>query len=132
MSLSAISISVSGMNAATTRLEAAASNIANFQSTGTVPDATGATTAYQPLDVRQTAVEGGGVSATMVPVPSAWRLQQDSLSPDANADGYVAAPAVDLATELVDAMLSQISYTASLKTLKAASDMQKTVVDMLG
>lgn len=131
MSLSAIRISVSGLNAATTRLEAAASNIASAQSTGTVPDAAGATTAYQPVAVRQQALPDGGVSASMVRVPSAYTLQQDPLSPDADAAGTVAAPDISLVSETVDVMLSKLSYQASLKTLRAASDMEKTVIDLL-
>jgi flagellar basal-body rod protein FlgC len=104
MSVSAMSISLSGMQAASTRLEVAATNIANSQTEG-----------FQPLSVEQTAVPGAGVIAT--PVSS-------------DAVGLQAS-GVDLASESVDVLLSKVSYTASLKALKMASDMEKAVVDLL-
>lgn len=131
MSLAAASISLSGMNAATTRLEAAASNIANVQTTGTVPDANGASTAYRPVTVTQSEVAGGGVAATIVPVRDAYVLQSDPSSPDADPNGLVAAPNVDLAGQAVDVLLAKTSYEASLKTLKVATDMQKSAIDIL-
>ena len=45
MSLAAISIALSGANAAVRRLENSAANVANVSTTGTVPDGTGASTA---------------------------------------------------------------------------------------
>jgi flagellar basal-body rod protein FlgC len=105
MSVSAMSISLSGMQAASTRLEVAATNIANSQTEG-----------FQPLSVEQTAVPGAGVIATPAVSSDAVGLQ---------------ASGVDLASESVDVLMSKVSYTASLKALKMASDMEKSVVDLL-
>lgn len=130
MSLSSMSsISVSGMQAAATRLEASASNIANASSSGPLPDASGTTTAYAPVTVQQSDVKGGGVSARIVNASDSYVTSYDASSPDANADGMVAMPNVDMASELVNVMTARISYEASAKTLKVANDLQKTALD---
>lgn len=130
MSLSSMSsISVSGMQAAATRLEASASNIANASSSGPVPDASGNTTAYSPVTVQQSSVKGGGVSSRIVNAADPYVISSDASSTDANADGMIAMPNVDMASELVNVMTARISYEASAKTLKVANDMQKTALD---
>lgn len=93
MSLSSmLSISASGMNAAATRLEASASNIANVGSSGPLPDAGGATTAYAPVTVKQGDVRGGGVAARIVQAADPYVAAHDPASPDADDKGMVAAP----------------------------------------
>ncbi|WP_370675794.1 flagellar basal body rod protein FlgC [Pleomorphomonas sp. PLEO] len=130
MSLSSVSsISLSGMQAATTRLEASASNIANASSSGSLPDASGATTAYAPVTVTQSDVRGGGVSARITNAADPYVTSYDASSPDANTDGQVAMPNVDMASELVNVMTARISYEASAKTMKASNDMMKTTLD---
>lgn len=130
MSLSSMSsISASGLQAASTRLEAAAANIANASSSGPLPDASGATTAYSPVTVRQSDVRGGGVSARIVNAADPHVASYDPSSPDADAEGMVAAPNVDMAGELVNVMTARISYEASARTMKAANDMLKTTLD---
>lgn len=130
MSLSSMSsISVSGMQAAATRLEASASNIANASSSGPLPDTSGTTTAYSPVTVKQSDVRGGGVSARIVSASDSYVSSYEPSSPDANADGMVASPNVDMASELVNVLTARISYEASTKTLKVANDMMKTTLD---
>lgn len=123
-------ISVSGMQAAATRLEAAAQNIANARSSGPLPTSSGATTAYAPVTVKQSDVKGGGVSARIVNAGGdPYVPTYDPSSPDADAEGMVAAPNVDMAGELVNVMTARMSYEASAKTLKVANDMMKTTLD---
>lgn len=130
MSISPISsISVSGMQAAAMRLEASAQNIANAQSSGPLPNSTGTTSAYAPVTVKQSDVKGGGVSARIVNATDPYVPSYDPSSPDANAEGMVAAPNVDMASELVNVMTARISYEASAKTLKVGNDMLKTTLD---
>ncbi len=130
MSLSSMSsISLSGMQAAATRLEASASNIANASSSGSLPDASGASSAYAPVTVRQSDVRGGGVSSRIVNAADPYVPTYDPTSPDADAEGMVAAPNVDMASELVNVMTARISYEASTKTMKVANDMLKTTLD---
>ncbi|WP_169507108.1 flagellar basal body rod protein FlgC [Pleomorphomonas koreensis] len=133
MSLSSmLSISASGMSAAATRLEASASNIANAGSSGPLPDGSGATTAYAPVTVKQSDVRGGGVAARIVQAADPYVAVRDPASPDADADGMVAAPDVDMAGGLVNVMTARLSYETSAKTMKVANDMMKTTLDAFG
>ncbi|WP_036838036.1 flagellar basal body rod protein FlgC [Pleomorphomonas oryzae] len=130
MSLSSMtSISLTGMQAAATRLEASASNIANASSSGSLPNASGSTNAYAPVTVKQSDVKGGGVSARIVNAADPYVPAYDPTSPDADAEGMVASPNVDMASELVNVMTARISYEASTKTMKVANDMLKTTLD---
>ena len=128
------SIAVSGLNAATRRVEVSASNIANQQSTGALPSAngagpTGAPQAYRPLQVNQTDSAGGGTQTTTGEVSPATVPVSDPQAPFANADGMVAAPNVDLAQELIGQMVAKYSYAANLASLKADDRMTKSLLD---
>ncbi len=127
--MSISSISLSGMQAATTRLEASAQNIANAQSSGRLASGSTPSTAYTPVTVTQSDVKGGGVSARIVNAGDPYVPSYDPSSPDADAEGMVAAPNVDMASELVNVMTARISYEASIKTLKVGNDMLKTTLD---
>ena len=69
--------------------------------------------------------ETGGVRvAEIVEDPSDLKLSYDPEHPDANADGYVELPNVDLVKEITDAMAATQAYSASvtaLNTLKAVT-----------
>ncbi|HXZ00361.1 MAG TPA: flagellar basal body rod C-terminal domain-containing protein [Stellaceae bacterium] len=119
-----ISIAVSGLNAASQRLAAAASNIANSQDTAPLTPEPGAPQPYQPIDVAQTATPGGGTQAVEQPVTPASIPSYDPNSPYANSSGTVAAPNVDLAQQLVNANIASISYDANLKVIRTAQQMQ--------
>jgi len=128
------SISVSGLNAATRRIEVSASNVANRRSTGALPDATGAVpagaqTAYQPLQVNQTDAATGGTQTSVSTLSPPTVAVPDPQAPFANADGLVAAPNVDLAQEFIGQMIARYSYTANLATLKADDRMTKALLD---
>ncbi|MCG6204674.1 flagellar basal body protein [Rhodopseudomonas sp. HC1] len=128
------SIAVSGLNAATRRLEVSASNIANQQSTGALPGPNGslppgAPQPYRPLQVNQTAVPGGGTQTSVTTTSPATVPVSDPQAPFANADGLVAAPNVDLAQEFIGQMVAKYSYAANLATLKADRDMSKALLD---
>lgn len=131
MGLSAINASRSGMMAAERRLEVAASNIANMKSAGSAPDEAGRSSAYRPLDLRQTSLGNGAVGTAMVPRANGVEVQYDPDHPEANALGQVGAPSVDLASELVDVLQARIGYAASAKVMKVADGMMRTATDML-
>jgi len=121
----AMSIAVSGMQAASVRLDAAASNIVNRNSDGP-PAGSGA---YQPVSVSQSATADGGVSASLQPVTPSTLLVYDPSSPYANVQGMVAQPNVDLATEIVNLKLAQHDFRASLLAYKASSQIFKSLLD---
>lgn len=131
MSLSAIASSRSGLLAAERRLAVAASNVASAGVTGTPPDASGRSSAYRPLDVRQSADGAGRVRSEVVPRANGVKVQFDPDSPDADAAGRVGAPAVDMVAELTDVLQARIGYAASAKVMKVADGLLKTTTDML-
>ena len=56
----------------------------------------------------------GGVQVTdIVEDPSDFKLVYDPTHPDANADGYVEMPNVDLVKEMADAMAANQAYSAN-------------------
>ena len=129
-------IALSGMNAATRRLEVSASNVANADDTGALPNSDGTVpagtpTAYDPLEVVQTASAGGGTQTSITTVTPATTAVSDPQAPYANQGGLVAAPNVDLAQELVSQMMASYSYAANAKVLAADDRMTKTLLDVM-
>ena len=128
-------IALSGMNAATRRIEVSASNVANVASTGALPNAdgtvpSGAPTAYAPLEVVQTANADGGTQTTVTTVTPSTIAVSDPKAPFANQDGLVAAPNVDLAQELINQMMASYSFAANAKVLTADDRMTRTLLDI--
>lgn len=120
----AFSIAVSGLTAAGLRLDAAASNIANSQDTAPLSPQPGAPLPYQPVDVVQSHVSGGGTLATFRPVTPASNTLYDPGSPFADANGNVAAPNTDLAQQLVNTTIASVSYDANVRVIQTAQQMQ--------
>lgn len=104
---SASSIALSGLTAASTRLDAHAQNVANLQSEG-----------YAPVAVTQEALPQGGTVAT---------VSREELASDAALAGTV-----DLAKELVGQLTARRAYEANLATLRAADEAEQSVLDVLG
>jgi flagellar basal-body rod protein FlgC len=119
-----LSIAVSGLTAASLRLDAAASNIANSQDTAPLSPQPGEPLPYQPVDVVQKHVAGGGTLATFEPVAPASNAIYDPGSPFADANGQVAAPNTDLAQQLVNTNIANASYDANLQVVETAQKMQ--------
>jgi len=75
---------------------------------------------------------GGGVQVAEVvedPTPPRMVFQPDH--PDANADGYVAYPNVDLVSEMVDMLSATRSYEANVTVLNSAKSMALRALDIL-
>jgi flagellar basal-body rod protein FlgC len=128
-------IAVSGLNAAARRLQVSASNVANSQTTGALPNAdgtvpAGAPTAYAPLALVQTATAGGGVQTSITTVTPSTTAVFDPQAPFANQDGLVAAPNVDLAQEFVGQLLASYSFAANAAVLRADDRMTKSLIDI--
>ena len=129
----ASTIAVSGLNVATLRLNVAASNIANVLSDGPLPDAPNAANfpaAYTPLRVNQTDVVGGGTSATVSAVSPATVPVYDPGAPFADSTGMVASPNVDLATEIVQAMIAQYTFAANAQVIRTDAQMSATLLNI--
>ena len=128
-------IALSGLNAASRRLQVSASNVANSQTTGALPNAdgtvpAGAPTAYTPVALVQTASAGGGVQTSVTTVTPPTTAVFDPQASFANQDGLVAAPNVDLAQEFVGQLLASYSFAANAAVLKADDRNTKTLIDI--
>lgn len=119
--MNAISIALSGLNASVKRIGAAASNIANMGSSGSLEP--GGKAPYEAQTTVQSSDGQGGVQAEVVTKKEPFVPAYDPGSPYANDQGLVAAPNVDLAEEAVQMKLAEITYKANIKTLQAASRM---------
>jgi flagellar basal-body rod protein FlgC len=129
-------IAVSGMIAATRRLEVSASNVANIESTGALSLASGtvlagAPQAYAPLRLIQTESAGGGTQTRVSTVTPSSIAISDPQAPFANQDGQVAAPNVDISQEMVEQMLASYSFAANAAVMKADDGMTKTLIDTM-
>lgn len=127
--MNAMSIARSGLDASMLRLTASASNIANAQSNGAVPGS-GGQAAYRPVRAELSPGAGGGVQGRLVPADPAYRLTYDPSSVHANAQGMIAAPDVDVTSELVEQLSAKLAFEANLKVLATAGEMERRSIQL--
>jgi flagellar basal-body rod protein FlgC len=131
-----LDISTSALVAQRTRLNAIANNIANLSTTR---DETGAARPYQPrYVVFQTEEQAGdalgaaGVRVDEVRISDAEpRLKYEPHHPDANAEGFVAYPNIDMTTEFVDALEAARAYEANLGVIEVSKDLNNQTLKIL-
>src|SRR5262245_26217900 len=129
----ASTIAVSGLNVASLRLQVAASNIANAGSNGPLPGTPNSgnfPSAYSSLRVNQVDTFGGGTSATVIDVSPVAVAAFDPSAPYADNRGMVASPNLDLATELVQALLARFNYTANVQVIRGDGQMSAMLLDI--
>lgn len=119
--INAISIALSGLNAATQRLNSTASNIANVTTSGSLEE--GGQSPYSALQTTHSAVESGGVRSETIPKDPGFVESFAPDSPFANADGLIGVPNVSLAEEAVNLNLAETTYKANIATLKTSEEM---------
>ncbi|MCI8422052.1 MAG: flagellar basal body rod protein FlgC [Lawsonibacter sp.] len=137
--LSSMSIAGSGLTAQQLRLDIVSENVTNLNTTRTENGETyrrkmvvfRAETGRDSFRMAMArAAEGlapnvgyetaGGVRVTqIVEDPSDLKLVYDPAHPDANEDGYVELPNVDLVKEVADAMAATQAYAANVTALNA-------------
>jgi flagellar basal-body rod protein FlgC len=128
----AISIALSGLRSSATRVGVAANNIAGASATGAVdPSAPGARPAYTPQDVVATSNGLGGVDTRVVARDPATIKAYSPGDPNADENGMVAAPNVDLASEIVDTVVARNAYGASAALIRTARDMDDALLSIL-
>jgi flagellar basal-body rod protein FlgC len=120
-----IRIAASGLTAQRLRMDVAASNLANAQSTRTSGGQAGQP--YQEEAVVFQAQQMGpmaaaqGVSAVAIVQPSKPNLRvYDPSNPDADQNGFVNYPNVDVASEMTDMMGAARSYQVNATVAQAA------------
>jgi flagellar basal-body rod protein FlgC len=116
-----LGLSASGMSTQQRFLEVIAKNIANANTTRT-PEGGPYT--------REVATANGDGSAAVSNDSRAGRMIYDPGHPDANADGFVAYPNVDINTELVDLMVARRAFEANASVFQAAKAMLRRALDI--
>ena len=144
---SSIEISASGLSAERLAMDVIANNIANVNTTRT-PD--GGPFKRQLIvfaqktdqDAKQQAEQLGedpnqvgnlnGVKAVqIIDDPSPDRLVYDPGNPDADTQGYVHYPNVQIVKEMVDMMVAQRAYEANVSAIKESRAMGNAVLGVL-
>ncbi len=126
------SIAMSGMIAATTRLQASASNVANMDDVAPLPSSgVAGPKPYAPVRASTISLGDNGVQAQLSANPSASGAAPDPSSPYADAAGMVAMPQVDVGAEMAQQMQALQQYKTSAALLKVQDRMQRTTLDML-
>lgn len=132
---SVTSIAISGLNNAAARIANATSNIVNASSTAPLPaNAADAYTGFVPQDVISVSqsIDGNnlGVTTSYQPRNPAYEVAYQPDSPQANDQGLVAVPAVDLATEIITSKVAQTDYAASATLIKIEQKNEKALLDI--
>jgi flagellar basal-body rod protein FlgC len=134
---SAISSAVSGLHAASMRVEASASNIANSRNSIPLDEARVADPppqrpqsdprprppVYEPVRVHQESVPGGGTRAEFAPVEAPHVKVYAPNDRLADKDGMIARPNVDYASEVVNMNQAEHAYKANLKVIATENAM---------
>lgn len=126
--MTAMQVSASGLSAQRTRLDATSSNIANLQTTRG-PDGG----PYRRMDpVFSTVAMGDGVAGVQVVEvaedQAPPRMVYDPGHPDANDEGYVAMPNVNLVEEMVNMITAQRAYDANATAIDVTKKMARSAI----
>ena len=129
----ASSIAISGMNAATLRLQVSADNVANALSDGPLPSSVSAASfpsAYAPLRVDQIDTMGGGTSASVRTISPSYVPKFDPTAPYAGGNGMVASPNVDLSSEIIQQAIARYTFASNAQVLKTDAQMTATLLNI--
>ncbi len=121
---SPIRSAASALTAERLRMDVVSDNLANIDTTRTPNGGPYRRrfVVFEPITEENGKVDGVRVSA-IVEDNRPPRMVYDPNHPDANAQGYVAYPRIDFATEIVDLMAAQRAYEANTTTISIARDM---------
>jgi len=140
---SGIEASASGLTAERLRLDLIASNLANAESTKTesggpyrrkvaIFEPRGARYSFRDIFSRSFSRAAQGVEVTGVRDDrSEFRRVYSPGHPEADAEGYVTYPNVDVTTEMVDMMAATRAYEANVTAIEAAKTMAQRALQML-
>ncbi|AAK80122.1 flagellar basal-body rod protein FlgC [Clostridium acetobutylicum] len=139
-SFSSLNISSSGLSAERLRMDTISSNIANISTTRTADGGpyrrkvavfqdnfenlfNKETGKYEnkPLGVRAVKIDED---------KSPFRMEYDPGNPDANADGYVAMPNVNILNEMADMMASTRAYEANVTAMNDEKGMYTKALEI--
>jgi flagellar basal-body rod protein FlgC len=129
----AMEVSASGLSAQRTRMNVAASNLANAETTqaagGGPYKRRDVVLATADLEADDPNVKGVKVS-TIQQDQSPPRLEYDPGHPQANAQGYVAYPNINPVEEMVDMITASRAYEAGITTMSSAVNMAEKALSI--
>ncbi len=143
-----IDAAASGLTAERLRMDVISNNIANVNSTRTVDGGPFKRkyVIFQPREAEKNSFSamldgamnkgsknraGDGVRAIGIGTDdSMGKLVYDPGHPDANVDGYVELPNVDIVTEMVDMITASRAYEANVTTINAAKSMAQQALNI--
>lgn len=130
----AFGISGSGLTAQRLRLDLIANNLANIHTTRTPaggPYRRQVPVFTQRLEAVQGDFKGAGVAVTAIlEDETPPRLVLDPGHPDADAEGYVHYPAINVANEMVDLITATRSYEANATVFEAAKEIARKALEI--
>lgn len=134
--ISAQDIAVTGLKAQRLRMNVIANNIANSQTTRT--PGTGQAFRRQMVVLRGEPIRPwreeskyGVRVKRVVPDPTPLRQVYDPGHPDANAEGIVSYPNVDLAMEMVDLVSAQRAYEANIAVVLSSKRITQQALEII-
>lgn len=127
-------ISASGLSAQRLRMDTIANNLANVNTTrtergGPYRRQMPVFQAREDFAARMTRLQGVRAVA-IVEDTDPPRLVYDPAHPDADADGYVRMPNVNVVTEMVDMISASRAYEANIAALNAAKAMAMKALEI--
>ncbi|NBO18224.1 MAG: flagellar basal body rod protein FlgC [Proteobacteria bacterium] len=123
--VSGINASISGLTASAKRIEVAANNIANQNSTKTLENGEAVDKPFVPQRVDLVTLSNAGVAAKVSDAPNPVVQQPDG------EGGLVDSPNVDVARELVDIKLASYDYKANIKAIQVQAKNEESLLNIL-
>ena len=137
----AIDVAASGMTAERLRLDVISNNIANVNTTRTVEGGPyrrqfvafesrqGDASSFANIMAGQLQLNGVRVS-TIKKDDSPLRMVYEPGHPDADANGYVQMPNINIVTEMVDMMTASRAYEANVTSVNVAKSMMLKALEI--
>ncbi|MFN7161749.1 MAG: flagellar basal body rod protein FlgC [Fimbriimonadales bacterium] len=129
--ISTLRVSSSGLSAERLRMDLIADNLANANTTRT-PEGQPyrrKVAVFQPIAPTPT-MPGGVRVVQIVADNTPPRMVYEPGHPDADANGYVAYPNVDIVHEMVDLITASRAYEANIQAFNAAKNMLLRTLDI--
>jgi flagellar basal-body rod protein FlgC len=124
--------SLSALMAEGKRLQLSAENIANLRSRGLAEGAERtADGGFVPRRLVQSSLPGGGVIGRAVAIDPASAMVYEPGSGEADAEGFVVRPNVDLEAEFLSQILARRAYEASVRMLEEEARRLRYLSDLL-
>lgn len=138
----AMDISTTGLNAERLRLDLTALNIANANTPGTptgevyqslrmitAPKVNTDFSSHLNKEINKLPYQGVDV-VDVIPVSNEPRLVFEPEHPNANTDGFVSYPNVNMVSEMLNLVVSRRSYEANIRAMTAAKSMIESALQI--